>query len=43
MLDHPDRDATKPYLERAFDTLIPYVGKVIARTSNVDVRDIATG
>jgi uncharacterized protein (DUF1330 family) len=38
-----DRDALKPYLERAFDTLIPYAGKVIARTSNVDVRESSHG
>jgi hypothetical protein len=30
-----DRDALKPYLERAFDTLVPRGGKVIARTSNI--------
>jgi len=34
-----DRDALKPYSERAFATLVPYDGKVIARTSNVDVRE----
>ena len=34
-----DRDALKPYLERAFDTLIPYGGKVIARTSNIEIRE----
>jgi uncharacterized protein (DUF1330 family) len=30
-------------LEKAFDTLIPYGGKVIARTSNVDVREAGHG
>jgi uncharacterized protein (DUF1330 family) len=34
-----DPDAMKQSGERAFDTLIPYGGKVIARTNNVDVRE----
>jgi len=38
-----DRDAMKPYLEKAFDTLILYGGKVIARTSNIDVREGSHG
>ena len=38
-----DRYAMKPYLEKAFDTLIPYEAKVIARTSNVDVWESSHG
>ena len=38
-----DRDAVKPYLERAFDTLIPHGGKVIARSSNIEVRESTHG
>jgi len=38
-----DRDALKPYLEKAFDTLVPYGGKVIARTSNIEIREATHG
>jgi uncharacterized protein (DUF1330 family) len=38
-----DRDAMKPYLERAWDTLIPYGGKAIVRTGNIDIRENSHG
>ena len=34
-----DRDAMGPYLEKAFDTITSHGGKLIARTSNIDVRE----
>ena len=34
-----DREALKPYIEKAFDTLIPYGGRLVARTSNIEVRE----
>jgi uncharacterized protein (DUF1330 family) len=33
----------KPYIEKAFDTLIPFGGKVLARTNNIDVREDTHG
>jgi uncharacterized protein (DUF1330 family) len=32
-------DAMKPYRDKAFDTLIPYGGKTIALTSDIEVRE----
>ena len=34
-----DREALKPYLEKAFETIEAFGGKLIARTSNIDVRE----
>jgi uncharacterized protein (DUF1330 family) len=33
-------EVMKPYGEKAFDTLIPYGGKVIARTNDMEVREV---
>jgi uncharacterized protein (DUF1330 family) len=30
----------KPYREKAFDTLIPYSGRAIVRTNDIDVREV---
>jgi uncharacterized protein (DUF1330 family) len=38
-----DRDAMKPYLEKAFDTLRAHGGRVIVSTSNIDVRESRHG
>jgi uncharacterized protein (DUF1330 family) len=38
-----DRDAMKPYLDKGFDTLKAHGGKVIVRTSNIDVRESSHG
>jgi len=38
-----DRGAMGPYLEKAFDTLIPYGGKVLARSGNIDIRESTHG
>jgi len=38
-----DPEAMKAYGEKAFDTLIPYGGKVIARTNNIDIRESSHG
>jgi hypothetical protein len=35
-----DMEAMKPYREKAFDTLVPYGGKTIVRTSEIDVREV---
>jgi uncharacterized protein (DUF1330 family) len=35
-----DLEAMKPYTEKAFDTLIPYGGRAIVRTDEVDVREV---
>ena len=35
-----DQEAMKPYREKAFDTLIPYGGKSIVLTSEIDVREV---
>ena len=35
-----DPEAMKPYREKAFGTLIPYAGKVIVRTNDIDVREV---
>ncbi len=34
-----DLEAIKPYREKAFDTLIPYQGKAIVRTNEIDIRE----
>lgn len=34
-----DAEAMKPYREKAFDTLIPYGGKVVVRTDEIQVRE----
>ena len=34
-----DREALKPYSEKAFETVEAFGGKLIARTSNIDVRE----
>jgi uncharacterized protein (DUF1330 family) len=34
-----DREAMKPYIDKAFVTLIPFGGKVLARTNNIDIRE----
>ena len=33
-------EAMKPYREKAFDTLIPYGGRPIVRTNDIDVREV---
>jgi uncharacterized protein (DUF1330 family) len=38
-----DREAMKPYLDKAWDTVAAHGGKVLARTSNVDVRESTHG
>jgi uncharacterized protein (DUF1330 family) len=38
-----DREAMKPYLDKAFDTVTSYGGKIVARTNNVDVRETTHG
>ena len=38
-----DRDAMKPYLDKAFDTLDQYGGRVLVRTSDIDVREATNG
>jgi uncharacterized protein (DUF1330 family) len=38
-----DRDAMGPYLEKAFDTITAHGGKLIARTSNIEVREATHG
>jgi uncharacterized protein (DUF1330 family) len=38
-----DRDAMKPYLEKAFGTLKAHGGKVIVNTDNIDVRESSHG
>lgn len=38
-----DRDAMKPYLDKAFDTLTPHGGRVIVRTNNIDIREGSHG
>lgn len=35
-----DPEAMKPYREKAFDTLIPYGGRAIVRTNEIDVREV---
>src|SRR5579862_942657 len=35
-----DLEAMKPYREKAFDTLVPYGGKAIVRTDEIDVREV---
>ncbi len=35
-----DVEAMKPYRERAFDTVIPYGGKPIVQTGEIDVREL---
>jgi len=37
-----DAEAMKPYREKAFDTLIPYGGKAVVRTNEIDVREVRT-
>jgi len=34
-----DLEAMKAYREKAFDTVIPYGGKTIALTSDIDIRE----
>jgi uncharacterized protein (DUF1330 family) len=34
-----DYEAIKPYIEKAFDTIIPYGGRLVARTDNIEVRE----
>ena len=38
-----DRDAMKPYLDKAFDMIKSHGGKVIVRTSNIDIREGSHG
>ena len=38
-----DPEAMKPYSEKALGTVVPYGGKVIARTNNIDVRESSHG
>ena len=38
-----DRDAMKPYLDKAFDTLDQYGGRVLVRTSDIDIREATNG
>ena len=35
-----DLEAMKPHREKAFDTLIPYGGRAIVRTNDIDVREV---
>lgn len=35
-----DPEAMKPYRDKAFDTLIPYGGRTIVRTNEIDVREV---
>ena len=35
-----DLDAMKPYREKAFATLIPYGGRPIVRTNDIDIREV---
>lgn len=38
-----DRDRMKPYLDKAWDTVAAHGGKVLARTSTIDVRESTHG
>ena len=38
-----DREAMKPYPDKAFDTIAAHGGKLIARTGNIDVRESTYG
>jgi uncharacterized protein (DUF1330 family) len=38
-----DRDAMKLYLDKAWDTIKAHGGKVLARTTNIDVRESTHG
>ena len=38
-----DPEAMKPYSEKALVTVIPYGGKVIVRTNNIDIRESSHG
>jgi uncharacterized protein (DUF1330 family) len=35
-----DREAMRAYGEKAFDTLIPFGGKTIVRTNDIDIREV---
>ena len=35
-----DLEAMKPYGEKAFDTLLPYGGRAIVRTNEIDIREV---
>ena len=35
-----DMEAMKPYRDKAFDTIKPYGGRPIVRTSDIDVREV---
>ena len=35
-----DLEKMRPYREKAFDTLIPYGGKAIVRTDDIDIREV---
>ena len=35
-----DAEKMKPYREKAFDTLLPYGGKAIVRTDDIDRREV---
>jgi uncharacterized protein (DUF1330 family) len=34
-----DREAMKPYIDKAFDTLAAHGGKILARTNNIEVSE----
>ena len=34
-----DLEAMKPYREKAFETIVPYGGKVLARTDAIEMRE----
>ncbi|MBX9945102.1 MAG: DUF1330 domain-containing protein [Reyranella sp.] len=38
-----DPEAMKQYSAKAFDTLVPYGGKVIVRTNNLEIRESNNG
>ena len=38
-----DREAMQPYLDKAWDTVTAHGGKVLALTSNIDVRESTHG
>jgi uncharacterized protein (DUF1330 family) len=35
-----DLEAMKPYREKAFDTLLPFGGRAIVRTDEIDIREV---
>lgn len=35
-----DLQAMKPYGEKAFDTLVPFGGRAIVRTNDIDIREV---